>query len=32
LARVASIGSDVDLSAGLAAAGLGRLTCDSPQA
>ncbi|MEC7381778.1 MAG: nuclease [Cyanobacteriota bacterium] len=32
LARVTSIGSDVDLSAGLAAAGLGRLTCDSPQA
>ncbi|MED5165497.1 MAG: nuclease, partial [Cyanobacteriota bacterium] len=32
LARVTSIGSDVDLRAGLAAAGLGRLTCDSPQA
>ena len=31
LARVTSIGSDVDLSAGLATAGLGRLTCDSPQ-
>ncbi|HGY5547320.1 MAG: nuclease [Prochlorococcus sp.] len=29
LARVSSIGSDVDLSAGLANAGLGRLTCDS---
>ncbi|KGG29093.1 hypothetical protein EV13_1247 [Prochlorococcus sp. MIT 0702] len=31
LARVTSIGSDIDLSAGLATAGLGRLTCDSPQ-
>ncbi|MDP7327468.1 MAG: nuclease [Prochlorococcaceae cyanobacterium ETNP7_MAG_30] len=29
LARVTSIGNDVDLSAGLANAGLGRLTCDS---